>query len=145
MKRNSDIGGRYKRYFMHILLLFTVKACIFCHKIKKIFHKRFIIVCYGIFELHISINQDFYQNQIKLRHYFNGWVGPEMSEQMSLFFMSLFRGGGQVQTLICPMSPFLLFFFIEVFPKPSRRYVHESIPTKPIVKSHLVLVLVRMY
>ena len=29
---------------------------------------------------------------------------------MSLIFMSLFRGGWQVQNLICTMSPFLLFF-----------------------------------
>ena len=41
------------------------------------------------------------------------WVGRSRNvEQMSLFFMSLFRGGGQVQTLICPMSPILLFFFL---------------------------------
>ena len=58
-------------------------------------------------------------------------------------FVSSIQGGKTVRALL--KSNQILQKLLKSMPKPSRRYVHESIPTKAIVKSHLVLVLLRMY
>ena len=72
-----------------------MKTCICLLLYKKIFHKRLIIVCYGTFELKfIEIRVFRVPNLDKVMSLFQ-WVGRSRTvEQMSLFFMSLFRGGG---------------------------------------------------
>ena len=62
---------------------------------------------------------------------------------MRIDFVSSIQGGKTVRTFL--KSNLIPQKLLKSMPKPSRRYVHESIHTKPIVKSHLVLVLVRMY
>ena len=57
-------------------------------------------------------------------------------------FLSSLQGEQTVRTL--PKTNQILQRLLKSMPKPSRRYVHESIPTKTIVKSHLVLDLVRI-
>ena len=58
-------------------------------------------------------------------------------------FLSSLQGEQTVRTL--PKTNQILQRLLKSMPKPSRRYVHESIPTKLRVKPQLVLVLVRMY